>query len=176
MRFILERVEYRIWERSKKMVDDVSNEGDTHALVGRCGLYCGGCPVYLGARGDEDARSHAINEWKVPPENISCGGCGALTPESMGSQCVVVPCLESKGYEYCTECAEASEGSCEKFGRTVNFLKGLGEDAMGNLKRIQAGEADEWLSEQEKRWSCPECGSPFFWEATKCPRCGEPVK
>jgi hypothetical protein len=158
------------------MVDSVTGQGEDYAVVGRCGLYCGGCPVYLGGRGDEDARSHAINEWNVPAEKIRCNGCQGLTPECFGNECILLPCLESKGYVYCSECAESHDGSCEKFGRTSNYLEDLGESAEGNLKRVQAGEAQEWLKEQEKRWSCPDCGSPFFWEATNCPRCGKALE
>jgi hypothetical protein len=162
-------------ENEHGMTGELRSKNPMMALVGRCGLYCGACPSYLGSRGDEDARIFVKEKWEIPEEKISCNGCNALTPESVGANCKMVPCLDAKGYGYCSECAEYADGSCEKFEVVESFLKKLGESARDNLRRINSGETDAGLAEQEKRWRCPSCGSPVFWQATICSRCQEPL-
>lgn len=145
-------------------------------IIGRCGLYCGACPIYLGARGDTDASRYVLEEWKLPEEAIECGGCRALTQESSGSKCELVPCMDGKGLEYCSGCAEYEDGSCAKFIKSEEMCRSIGIDLRENLKRLSDVGEEAWLAEQEKRWSCPDCGSPFFWQAKRCPSCERPLK
>ncbi len=143
-------------------------------LVGRCGIYCGACPVYLGARGNEEAARHAKLNWKVPEDEIRCNGCSGLTPECYGNHCGYRECME--GYDYCSQCPEYQADACEKLSHFEAWFNSLGESLKENLGRIEAGETGEWLGEQAERWSCPGCGSPVFWEQTRCPECGKPLK
>ena len=145
-------------------------------FVGQCGIYCGACPIYRGCQGDEQAREFARKVWKTPPERMNCHGCHALAPGEHGTYCPRRTCMEAKGYEYCSECREYSAGSCRKFGEMDEYFNGIGESLREHLRRINAGEADAWLEEQGKKWSCPFCGSPIFWEEKTCPSCGKPLK
>lgn len=144
-------------------------------IIGRCGLYCGACAIYLGARGDVDARTYVLEEWRVPEEAIECSGCHAQTPESAGSKCELAPCMDGNGYEYCSECAEYVEGSCGKFEKSEEMCRSIGIDLRENLKRLRDVGGEAWLAEQEERWSCPDCISPFFWQAQRCPSCKRPL-
>ena len=148
----------------------------TEDLIGRCGLYCGACPIYLGARGDDDARKYVLEVWELPEDAIACNGCHAATPESGDSKCELVPCMDGKGHEYCSECAEYAEGSCDKFAKSEALCKSIGIDLRSDLERLQAVGGEAWLAEQEGRWSCPQCGSRHFWQAQICSGCGASLK
>ena len=124
--------------------------------------------MYLGARGDEDARSHAINEWKVPPENISCGGCGALTPESMGSQCVVVPCLESKGYEYC-RVRRGRRGLLREVRANGELPKGLGGGRPGQPKKDTGREGRRVAGRAGEAVELPRVREPLLLGSDQVP-------
>ncbi len=140
-------------------------------LVGRCGIYCGACPVYLGARGNDEAARYALEQWKVGEDQLRCEGCQGLTPECFGNGCGYRDCME--GYEYCSRCPEHP---CERFDKFEEWFNELGESLEENLRRIDAGEAEDWLGEQAERWRCPGCGEPFFWTQERCHSCGEPLK
>jgi len=42
--------------------------------------------------------------------------------------------------------------------------------------RMRAGEAEEWLREQDAKWRCPSCGKPTSWYEERCHRCGGKIK
>lgn len=50
-------------------------------LIGRCGIYCGACALYI---------------------NGKCDGC--LDPHTV--ECPIYKCVQSKGVNYCGECPE----------------------------------------------------------------------
>jgi len=145
-------------------------------IVGRCGIYCGACPIYRGTRGDREAQAFARDVWKTPPNRMTCDGCHNLGPESHGVDCPRRRCMDSKGYEYCSECPEYAAGGCEKFESMDRYFVKKGESLRENIKRITSGDADAWLAEQGAKWSCHSCGAPTFWEERNCPRCGKPLK
>jgi hypothetical protein len=62
-------------------------------LVGRCGIYCGACPVYLGARGNDEAAKYALEQWKVGEDQLRCEGCQGLTPDCFGNGCGYRECM-----------------------------------------------------------------------------------
>jgi hypothetical protein len=45
-------------------------------------------------------------------------------------------------------------------------------EAASSLEAIKRDGVDPWLAAQKKRWSCPDCGSPFSWYAPECYKCG----
>jgi rubrerythrin len=145
-------------------------------IVGRCGIYCGACPIYRGTRGDREAQAFARNVWKTSPNRMTCDGCHNLKPESHGVDCPRRECMDSKGYEYCSECPEYASGKCEKFESMNRYFEKKGESLRENLSRVTSGNTDSWLEEQGVKWACHSCGSPIFWEEKKCPRCGKPLK
>jgi hypothetical protein len=145
-------------------------------IVGRCGIYCGACPIYRGARGDEDASRFAENVWKTPANRMTCGGCHNLGPEDHGVDCPRRKCMDAKGYEYCSQCPEYEAKTCEKFESMDRYFKKRGESLRANLGRLNSGDAEAWLAEEAKRNSCPSCGHAVFWEEKRCPGCGKPLK
>ncbi len=145
-------------------------------VVGRCGIYCGACPLYRGTRGDEEARSFARGVWKTPPNRMTCNGCHNLGPEAHGVDCPRRKCMDARGYGYCSECPDYATGGCEKFESMDRYFRKRGESLRANLERITSGDVDAWLAEEADRNSCPACGHPVFFEAKRCPGCGKPLK
>ena len=145
-------------------------------VVGRCGIYCGACPIYRGTRGDKQAQAFARDVWKTPPNRMTCDGCHNLGPESHGVDCPRRVCLNNKGLEYCSACAHYEDCTCEKFEEFERYFKKRGESLRRNLSRINSGDVDTWLIEQAAKWKCLFCGAPTFWDEKRCPGCGKPLK
>ena len=141
-------------------------------LVGRCGLYCGTCGIYRGYKDGGVLLEQMAERWNIPREKIRCNGCSALTPDCWGMGCEIIKCLDSKGYKFCFECTAFDDRTCEKYEKiAARYLK-RGEDIRESLVRINVGEAEEWLEEQDKRWRCSSCGEPVSVHAEKCYNCG----
>ena len=143
-------------------------------LVGKCGLYCGACTIYRAYRDGGAYLQGRAQRFKCAPEKVRCEGCMALTPDSWGYECKIVQCLRNKGFEFCYQCGEYIENSCEKFGKLAQGYLKDGVDLRANLDRIKKGQTEAWLRESEARFKCPECGKPLSVGAivTKCYHCG----
>jgi len=142
------------------------------AIVGRCGLYCGACGVYRAYKDGGGYLEYVVESWKIPEEKLRCEGCQALTPDCWGTGCEIMDCLEENGYAYCYECESFKGRSCERYEGVASRYLGRGQDIREALLRVQAGEAEEWLEEQDRRWRCPSCGRPVSWHAHRCFGCG----
>ena len=146
------------------------------SLVGRCGLYCGACGIFRAYK-DKGVYLQKVAEFfKISPEKVRCEGCQALTADCWGSACKIVECLDTKGFEYCYQCPEYKERSCEKYEKfSKNYLKEDKVDLRENLERIKAGDVENWLKESEERFRCPQCGNPLstYSRISKCYHCNE---
>jgi hypothetical protein len=145
-------------------------------VVGRCGIYCGACPIYRATRGDEEAKNFARDVWKTPPNRMTCDGCHNLGPEAHGVDCPRRKCMDTKGHEYCSECKEYPTGKCKNFESMNGYFEKRRESLRENLRRITSGDVDAWLGEEAKKNRCAACNHPTFWEEKRCPGCGKPLK
>ncbi|MBN2368967.1 MAG: DUF3795 domain-containing protein [Vicinamibacteria bacterium] len=136
------------------------------ALLGYCGLYCGGCSLYqetkAGAKPTADGKSAA-----------PCEGCASAVVASWCADCAIKACAREKGVRYCLLC---DEYPCAKLTEFTNdprypYHKEVHRD-MARLKEI--GE-EAWMREQSARWTCSKCGGTYHWFARKCPACGTRV-
>ena len=89
-----------------------------------------------------------------------------MTPDCWGYECEIVLCLMGKGLEFCYQCNQYAEGSCERFEKLATGYLEDGVDLRANLERIRRGEIEEWLRESREKYKCPVCGEPFC-------KCGE---
>ncbi len=143
-------------------------------LIGRCGLYCGACAIFRAYKDKGEYLQRVAKFFRCPPEKVKCEGCQALTPDCWGTNCDIVNCLETKGFEFCYQCFEFSAGSCEKYERLAEgYLKEDHISIRTNLERIKAGDAEDWLIESKRKFSCPQCGKPLSTHSriTKCYHC-----
>jgi len=141
-------------------------------LVGNCGLYCGACTIYRAERDDQGWRGKLAEKFNCTIEQVSCNGCGALTANCWGNGCKIVKCARAKGYNYCYECEEYKDNSCEKFANLYNrYLENSSIDLRNNLVMIQEGKIDELLARSSERFKCKYCLKPTVAGAKTCHHC-----
>ena len=149
-------------------------------LVGRCGLYCGSCMIFRAYKDSEELRNRVAEEKNCGPEEIRCEGCQTvlidgwdLKGEQWGRNCRIIRCLETKGVAFCYECDTYPD--CKKFHVIADYCLKRSEDVMENLRRIKAGEVDEWLEAEDRKWRCKKCGKPVAIQLRQCHWCGERI-
>jgi hypothetical protein len=145
-------------------------------LLGRCGLYCGACGIYRAYKDGGEYRQRLATAFKCPPEKVRCEGCQVLTPECWGTDCKLVRCLNAKGLQFCHECSDYENHTCEQFEKfSKDYLTEDGVDLRANLSRIKTGDIDAWLKESEEKFRCSYCGKPLPTSSfrKKCYHCGQ---
>lgn len=146
------------------------------ALVGRCGLYCGACSIYRAEKDNPEYRNRLAARFNCPPEKVRCNGCGALTPECWGYECKFVKCLKEKGYEFCFECAEYEQRTCEMFEKfSRSYLEEDGVNLRKNLAMVKEGKIDQWLRYSKEFYACRFCGKPTVAGAKSCHHCKKEI-
>jgi len=148
-------------------------------LVGRCGLYCGGCRIYRAYKDSESLRQSIAKRYKLTPEEVRCEGCQALNEQSWGKggwgkNCKTVKCLNAKGLNFCYECENYE--TCERFEKWASICAKIGVNLRENLAMIKAGRVEEWLRQEEERWTCQNCNQPTSFDLKKCHWCGTKLK
>ena len=154
-------------------------------LDGYCGLYCGACDI---RRLSEKSRETGVAaKWEEMPEpfrkiikkaDIVCRGCKSDILFSGCRACPFIKCARKKGVENCALCPKYP---CFYFTmmnlvvRLRRLDKKLPHIAARkpNLEFIRKNGLDDFLAEQERTWSCPECGSRLSWYQRQCPFCGK---
>lgn len=139
----------------------------SHALIGRCGLYCGACDIYRVYSDKKKEKQRRMAQFfKCKPEQVRCQGCQNLTPADWCSECKILACLDRLSFHYCYECDKIE--SCDVYQELNGRYNNLPYE---NLMRLKACGEEKWLNEQKERWSCPQCGTPLDYEAKRCPHC-----
>ena len=162
---------------SHEMVIGSMPKDSDNALIGRCGLYCGACPIYLSDSLSEELKHKVSEEWGVDLDKSGCKGCNDLTPECVGSKCKIVVCLNSKNISSCFDCDRYQLENCERFEKTYHMcLESSGIDLRQSLERLNAGGTDQWLEKNRQMWVCKSCGTKISWDCSTCDKCGEPLR
>ncbi len=136
-----------------------------------CGIYCGACSVVIcGKTGRADGFAACLGG--VPRGDLACGGCKSDTVYAGCSTCNIRRCARERSIAHCIDCAEYPCASYRKWQLVAKALVPHAGTATANLEVIRRDGVDAWLAAQERRWSCPGCGSPFSWYARTCHKCG----
>jgi hypothetical protein len=154
-------------------------------LDGFCGLYCGGCDIY---RLSEKARQSGVKaKWEEMPErfkkvikeaDLVCHGCKSDTLFAGCRICPIIKCAKKKGVESCALCRKYPCFYFTMMNIVVRWRK-LDKKLphvkarKPNLEFIRKNGLASFLSEQEKAWKCPQCGSHLSWYQTQCQSCGK---
>jgi len=141
-----------------------------YRLESYCGLYCGACEVL---RANKTNRiEEAATAWGMKAEDLLCHGCKSEVNSIYCRDCEIKDCARTKGVEFCFEC----------FDYPCQYLTDLQKDEdphhaviLDNLDKIKESGRDNWLEEQNKRWSCKACGAETGWYDSKCRNCGAEV-
>lgn len=107
----------------------------------------------------------------LPREEITCGGCKSDTVYAGCRTCRFRDCALEKSVAHCVDCGDYPCKMYSKWQLAAKFLPHVRE-AASSLEAIKRDGVDPWLAAQKKRWSCPDCDSPFSWYAPECYKCG----
>ena len=146
-------------------------------LISKCGIYCGAFYIYRAFKDGGRMLDETAQRLGVPKEAIECGGCFGPVEDLWRNcrVCSIRACLKEKSFDFCYECPDFDDSSCAGYERLHEGCKRRGEDARGALLRIKAGDADNWLKEQDAKWRCANCGSRVWWEQKTCLQCDQPI-
>lgn len=135
-----------------------------------CGIYCGACSIAIsGNFGRTDRFAACLGH--LPKEDLACSGCKSDTVYAGCSVCSLRRCAREKAVPHCIDCKDYP---CKMYKRWLSAAKFLPHthEAASSLEIIKHDGAASWLDVQKKRWSCPDCGTPFSWYAAVCYHCG----
>jgi hypothetical protein len=146
-------------------------------LIATCGTYCGACEMYRAVHDNNEAKQQAIIQkfnargGNLTIADLACDGClagGRLSPWCR--ECNIKSCSKLKPGE--TICSP----SCADFPCQLlnDFVKQMPhhEEVIDNLRRLEKVGLKKHAEEEEKRWLCPQCGTPMTWYYKTCYKCG----
>jgi hypothetical protein len=137
-----------------------------YMLIGACGLYCGSCSHYKASQ--SEGKRFLDNKRAEDPLFEECHGCRSKRTTEYCSKCTIRTCTKSKGILHCGLCTDYP---CKKikdfqFDGKVHHIV-----IMDNLEHLKRCDPEQWLQEQESRWTC-ECGVKYSWYEERCSECG----
>jgi len=129
-------------------------------LAAPCGIYCGACRSYLLLK---------KGLLKERGYKSGCKGCRVKH-----KKCAFIrrdcPALWKNEIDFCYEC---DKFPCQKLERLdSHYQEKYSVNMIGNLKRIKEIKVEKWLLEQEKLYTCPECGGEICVHDAECYDCG----
>lgn len=155
-----------------------------------CGIYCGACDIMQAYQTGRTTRfTSFLKESTVKaihramglkyddsrPFELSCQGCKTGSLFVNCSVCEIRKCAIERNIDHCVDCGDYPCPLFSEWQKMGLFLPHL-KEAPGSLDAIQSRGVNRWLSEQEKRWKCPDCGTGFSWYSSKCAHCGRGLK
>lgn len=144
-------------------------------LIGQCGLYCGICAIYRAERDSPAFRKQIADQHGSSADEVSCQGCGALTPQCWGFNCQIKQCLKDREIEYCDDCPNYEKRLCDLFEDLADKYDKAGIDLRDNLEIIRTGRIDLLANSLERIYTCKSCGKLRAVRADKCHHCGAPA-
>ena len=151
-----------------------------------CGIYCGACDIMMSYKTGKKHRLALLwNEKTVKslhkglglkyddskPFKLECHGCKSDQLFVNCSVCKIRECARQKGIEHCIDCDHYPCDQTLAMKKNVSLLQHV-EENHSNMVTIQAVGVDQWLSNQQNRWKCPQCKTSFSWYSDKCNSCG----
>lgn len=124
-------------------------------MIAPCGMNCGLCIGHL-------------------RKSKPCGGClgkkDVNKPEACRS-CTVVSCehLSMNETGFCYECQNFPCRKVKSLDKRYRAKYGM--SMIGNLASIKANGMENFLKSEEKKWTCPKCGSGLSVHRNNCLIC-----
>ncbi len=132
-----------------------------------CGLYCGACLCNIAW--ETNTLKEMSERLNRPEETLSCTNCKT----ALHQDCSFVVCCSKKNFNDCSECPEMP---CVTLTEFANDGISHHASCIINLSRIKEIGLSEFLLEQEKKYTCPQCHARIGWSYTKCLACGIDIK
>jgi hypothetical protein len=124
---------------------------DEKRLAAVCGLFCGGCDIYLASHGDRELQRRIgenvsqVTSREIKPKEIKCEGCWGPLEVHWSADCKMLNCARERGYRFCFECEEYP---CDKL---IMFKDKHYPHVLDNLNRIRQIGVESWLKEQKEK-------------------------
>lgn len=151
-----EKCNHTYYYKSKKTKKD--------ALLGNCGLYCGGCLAY------QNTKSYEPIDYKKEKKYETCEGCNSGFVANWCAQCKIKECAKSKNIRVCIDC---DEFPCDKMTSFIDNEKyPYHKEVEAKMKRYKEIGLEKWLAEQEKEYICKSCGKIYNFFQKTCEACG----
>jgi hypothetical protein len=145
---------------------------DNKQLAGKCGVYCGSCPVYRSYKDkDEKALLSTAISTRCTLDLINCDGCGSEQRFVLSKRCAIRKCAIEKGVDACALCKEYPCDSISLF--YDDGIISVKQPEL-NSARIKEIGLNRWLEEIDKGSRCKNCGRHLIIGSRECPECGEP--
>jgi hypothetical protein len=138
-------------------------------LAAPCGLYCGVCGIYVATRdNNEKFKEKLAPVYGAKPEDLVCDGCLSQRVWSYCQVCPIKSCCRDKKIEGCHQCKEFP---CQFID---NFPIPVGKKViLRAIPRWRELSTEQWMQEEEQRYTCPHCGAAAFRGAMRCRSCKE---
>lgn len=146
------------------------NNQNTNELIAACGLYCGGCGVYLATQeNDNDKILYYAVALNQTFEETLCDGCGAKRKSLHCTKiCTFIKCKQEKGVGNCVDC---NEFPCESLKDFKSKMPHRAE-IFDSLKRLKDVGEEKWLNEMQEYFSCKQCNTANSSYHINCRKCG----
>lgn len=137
-------------------------------IAGICGLYCGGCTVYIGTKEDPHRLGYLANRTGQRIEELKCEGCRSNRLSGYCKTCHMKECAREKGVDFCGDCESYP---CEEI---KNFQKELPHrwDLFESMTYLKKNGLDKWYEQMKEDYSCKSCGETNSAYDLKCRKCG----
>jgi hypothetical protein len=137
-------------------------------LAAPCGLYCGVCGIHIAWRdNNEKFKEKLAPVYGVKPEDLVCDGCLSDRVFGYCQVCPIKSCSSDKKIEGCHQCTDFP---CKFID---NFPVAVGKKViLRSVPRRREISTEQWMAEEDKRYTCPHCGHPAFRGAKRCRQCG----
>jgi len=147
--------------------------------VAPCGLYCGVCRIrYATEENDLEYLERLVKIYarrfpeiaSAPPDELLCDGCLSTRRFVFCQECSIRECTQQKGYHGCHECLDFPCLLIEEFPMPVGKRV-----ILRTIPYWRTHGTEQWISGEEERYRCPECGQRLFRGARQCEHCKSPV-
>ena len=143
-------------------------------LLSPCGLYCGVCAIRIADRDNNQRFKEKLAPvYGLKPEDLHCQGCMSQDENKIFvycKNCPVKTCVKEKEIEGCYQC---DDFPCEHI---ENFPIPVGKKViMRAIPQWRELGTEAWVTHEEARYICPNCGHLLFRGARRCNKCKEAV-
>jgi len=100
--------------------------------------------------------------------DLRCNGCLSDMVALQCQNCGFCECAREKGLTSCSQCPDMP---CQWIIDFNNDGMPHHSEVLTSLERQKEIGIEGWITEQEERWRCVQCGNPLSWYDTECPDC-----
>ena len=133
-------------------------------------MYCSVCSILAAIKNNDQALKEGLASFfDTSPENMVCEGCMSEKPFQFARTCSVRACAQEKRLEGCHQCSDFPCNNIRNFP-----LEPARDKILESIPRWKELGTERWVAEQEKRYTCPKCGTLLHRYATGCTNCQSP--